>query len=259
MRTVTWLFLLAPLVVGIAAVDADGCWRGGGFCYCPPCWYPCCPFPSEPCCPPDTTPLDPLPPHPQPVTNGTTLYLQDRTYSEAFAIIWLRYPDGIYRVYRKQMIPAGTAAAANGPFYQGDHLIIETWARGTPQDWWHCRCRQLIVLVGLESTFDVIHCHYYAGPPHKQQASDGARPARIVVTLPADAKLTFDDRATRSTSEKRIFATPELAPGKNYTYTVRAEIVRDGQIHSMAQQITVRAGEETQVNMNTSEFIAAAN
>jgi len=255
MMRLTSLFLLAAAVVGLLAVDSHACCRGGGYYCCPPCWYPCCPFPCEPCCPPDTTPLDPLPLHPQPVTNGTTLFLENWTYSEAFAIIYLRHPDGIYRIYRKYFIAAGTAPKVKGPYYQGDHLLIETWSRGTQNDRWHCRCRHLVELVGLESTFDVIRCHYHAGPPHKQEASAGARPAAIVVSLPADATLIFDDRATSSTSATRVFTTPDLTPGVEFSYTLKAELNRGGEIQVVSQKVVVRAGEETRVNV---EFATAA-
>src|SRR5262249_4536033 len=57
-----------------------------------------------------------------------------------------------------------------------------------------------------------------------------AAPARLIVNLPADAKLFLDDQPTTSRATERTFITPALEPGKVYTYKVRVEIGRDGQM-----------------------------
>jgi uncharacterized protein (TIGR03000 family) len=72
-------------------------------------------------------------------------------------------------------------------------------------------------------------------------------PATILVTLPAEAKLTIDGASTKSTSASRLFQSPNLRPGRDYVYTLRAEVVRDGQNVAQEQRVTVRAGEETRV------------
>lgn len=74
-------------------------------------------------------------------------------------------------------------------------------------------------------------------------------PATIVVNLPAEAKLTIDDAATRSTSSVRVFSTPTLENSKDYFYTLKAEIVRDGQTVTASKRVAVRAGEETRVSL----------
>ncbi len=73
-------------------------------------------------------------------------------------------------------------------------------------------------------------------------------PATIEVNLPAEAKLTVDGNPTRSTSDRRTFITPALEAGVSFVYTLRAEIVRDGQNAVQSQDVTVRAGETTQVS-----------
>ena len=75
-------------------------------------------------------------------------------------------------------------------------------------------------------------------------------PAAIAVTLPADAKLTFDGQATRSTSAHRLFTTPPLQKGKNFHYSVKAEFVRAGRTISVQQEISVQAGRETFVSLD---------
>ncbi len=84
-------------------------------------------------------------------------------------------------------------------------------------------------------------------------------PATIVVSLPADAKLTVDDAPTVSTSANRVFVSPELQAGKDYHYTLKAEIVKDGKPVVITKKITVHAGEETVVSIEPTLETAAAN
>jgi uncharacterized protein (TIGR03000 family) len=76
-----------------------------------------------------------------------------------------------------------------------------------------------------------------------------AAPATIVVSLPADATLTVDGRATTSKSDVRRLATPALEAGKEFTYTLTAEIVRDGQKLVATETVTVQAGRESVVTL----------
>ena len=104
----------------------------------------------------------------------------------------------------------------------------------------------------------VRYSSYYGGgyhavaPPSTAYASAPALEATIVVNLPADARLTVDGTATKSTTSRREFVTPTLERGKEYVYTFRAEIVRDGQSVHEERQVSVRAGETTQVPFNFS-------
>ena len=42
---------------------------------------------------------------------------------------------------------------------------------------------------------------------------------------------------------------PPLQPGRSYRYTLKAEIVRDGQTLTTTRDVNVRAGQETDVNL----------
>jgi uncharacterized protein (TIGR03000 family) len=75
-------------------------------------------------------------------------------------------------------------------------------------------------------------------------------PATIVVSLPADARLMVDGKATKSTSASRLFVSPALEPGQDYFYTLKAETVIDGQAVAASKRITVRAGKETRVSFD---------
>jgi uncharacterized protein (TIGR03000 family) len=82
--------------------------------------------------------------------------------------------------------------------------------------------------------------------------------ATIVVALPADASLTIDDEPTTSTSANRVFVTPALEAGKDYQYTLKARIVRDGKTDVMTKEVTVRAGQVTQVELTAPAPTVAA-
>src|SRR5262245_29879524 len=90
------------------------------------------------------------------------------------------------------------------------------------------------------------------GDPKKKGKKEGeevSAPATLIISLPAGARLLIDDQPTRSTSGQRMFMTPPLERGYNYTYNLRATIQRDGQPVNATQQVTVRAGETTRVNL----------
>jgi uncharacterized protein (TIGR03000 family) len=75
------------------------------------------------------------------------------------------------------------------------------------------------------------------------KASDHADVATIVVRVPADAKVYFDDRPTQQTGEERTFVTPSLPPRRTFHYSLRTEVVSGGRIVSKIERVTVRAGE----------------
>jgi uncharacterized protein (TIGR03000 family) len=78
-----------------------------------------------------------------------------------------------------------------------------------------------------------------------KEAKDGevSAPAKLIVELPADAKLFIDDQAMKTTSEKRSFNTPVLQAGQAYFYDLKAEVVRDGKTYTETRRVIVRAGE----------------
>lgn len=74
--------------------------------------------------------------------------------------------------------------------------------------------------------------------------------ATIIVHLPAEAALTIDGQPTQSTSGTRTFTSPPLEPGKTYSYTLRAEMNRDGRLQNVKRTIDVQAGQPTEVTLN---------
>jgi len=72
---------------------------------------------------------------------------------------------------------------------------------------------------------------------------------KVMITLPADAKLSFNGTVAAGTGSVRTFQTPPLEPGKDYTYTLSAEVMVDGKIQTVSEKVIVRAGEETKVTL----------
>ncbi|MBM4068653.1 MAG: TIGR03000 domain-containing protein [Planctomycetes bacterium] len=83
-------------------------------------------------------------------------------------------------------------------------------------------------------------------PPPKKEKDKGEvqlNRARLIVQVPAGAKLFIDDQPMTSTSANRTFVTPVLQPGRTYYYEIRAEVVRDGRTVSENQRVILRPGE----------------
>jgi uncharacterized protein (TIGR03000 family) len=82
--------------------------------------------------------------------------------------------------------------------------------------------------------------------------------ARIQVTVPANAAVSFDGHTTTQTSAQRTFHTPALEAGREYYYTLRAEANIGGQNVIKTERVVVRAGETTRVNLDFSNSGVAA-
>jgi uncharacterized protein (TIGR03000 family) len=76
-------------------------------------------------------------------------------------------------------------------------------------------------------------------------------PANVTVRLPEDAKLYVDGVACPLTSSTRSFATPALEPGRAYHYTLKAEVVREGNTQVKTRQVTVHAGKAVEVDFGS--------
>jgi uncharacterized protein (TIGR03000 family) len=78
-------------------------------------------------------------------------------------------------------------------------------------------------------------------------ATEGKDAARVVVKLPADARLYVDDVLCPLTSKTRSFNTPELEVGRSYYYNLKAEIVREGEKRTATKRVVVEAGKQVTI------------
>jgi uncharacterized protein (TIGR03000 family) len=83
-------------------------------------------------------------------------------------------------------------------------------------------------------------------------------PATIVVTLPEGAKLMVDDVVSTSAAGTRVFSSPALEAGKDYYYTLKGEIARDGRTITTTEKVRVRAGQQSQVTLKFNDERVAA-
>jgi len=74
-------------------------------------------------------------------------------------------------------------------------------------------------------------------------------PVTVVVTLPADAQLTFDDLPTTSIGGSRLFVSPPVSVGPTFCYMLKAEIMRDGKAVTVHKHVEVHAGERIEVSL----------
>jgi uncharacterized protein (TIGR03000 family) len=65
----------------------------------------------------------------------------------------------------------------------------------------------------------------------------------LAVRVPDDAKIYVNGQATTSTGDMRQYVSRDLRTGYNYTYEVRAEVVRDGRTVEQVKKVDLRAGE----------------
>ena len=75
-------------------------------------------------------------------------------------------------------------------------------------------------------------------------------PATLVVQVPAGAKLFIDDTPSASQAAVRSFVTPPLPTAKEFTYTLKAELIRNGKTLTESKQVTVRGGQETRATID---------
>lgn len=100
---------------------------------------------------------------------------------------------------------------------------------------------------------------YAGGYPYAGYASSGyatmptqsvvENKATLIVTLPADAKLTIEGTPTTATSGRRVFLSPPLEAGKEYVYNLKAEAMINGKPTEVTRAVTVRANESTNVDL----------
>jgi uncharacterized protein (TIGR03000 family) len=88
--------------------------------------------------------------------------------------------------------------------------------------------------------------------------SGAAEVAKVLVQVPEDAKLYVDGVPCPLDSATRTFETPKIEPGRKYYYTVKAEVVRNGEKLSESRRVFVEAGRQTTVDFRNLAPVQAA-
>lgn len=80
----------------------------------------------------------------------------------------------------------------------------------------------------------------------------------IVAHVPEEAQIWFEGQPTVQKGDLRLFTSPPLTPGKDYTYTVRISWVEYGRQVSQTGLVLVRAGEVHCIDLVTLDAVAQA-
>ena len=72
--------------------------------------------------------------------------------------------------------------------------------------------------------------------------------ARVIVTLPAEARLWVDQVECPLPGAVRSFDTPDLSPQQNYAYTLRIAVQRNGQTVEESRRVALVPGERVEVD-----------
>lgn len=75
-------------------------------------------------------------------------------------------------------------------------------------------------------------------------------PAQILVRVPADARVYFDDAPTTQGGEVRLYESPPLPAGSEFWYEVRVEIGSGQEVRTETKQVAVFAGQLSQVDFD---------
>jgi uncharacterized protein (TIGR03000 family) len=86
-----------------------------------------------------------------------------------------------------------------------------------------------------------------AGLPHAR-AQAAKAPVRITVVVPADAEVFFDGAPTSQKGAERLFVSPDLEPGKTYSYEVLARWKEKGQTVERTRTVPVSSGARVRVS-----------
>ena len=83
--------------------------------------------------------------------------------------------------------------------------------------------------------------------------------AHVTIVTPPDAKLIVDGAAYPNGLSERTLETPELQAGQRYSYTMRAEVVREGRVHRQEQHVEVEAGKDVTVEFKDLPVLQSRN
>lgn len=83
--------------------------------------------------------------------------------------------------------------------------------------------------------------------------------ARVVVRLPADARLWVDQVECPLPGTVRAFDTPDLNPEQSYSYTLRVAVQRDGRTVEDSRRIDFASGQQVEVDFTNVGAVSTAS
>jgi uncharacterized protein (TIGR03000 family) len=92
-------------------------------------------------------------------------------------------------------------------------------------------------------------------PPETIAAGPALNEAEIRVRTAPDAAIAFDGHPTVQTGSFRTFSTPDLRPGKSYSYEVKVRWIQNGSPVERTRTVAVAAGETVDVDLTPSNLM----
>jgi uncharacterized protein (TIGR03000 family) len=89
----------------------------------------------------------------------------------------------------------------------------------------------------------------YYGTQTGDTAPAADRTVSIDVRVPPDAEIWFEGNKTQSTGMFREFVSPQLEPGQDYVYQMRARWTDNGQEVNKTRELRVRAGDQLSLDL----------
>ncbi len=86
--------------------------------------------------------------------------------------------------------------------------------------------------------------------PMKPPSDGPAKPAHVVIKAPANMSVSVDGQPLFRENTTETFETPDLTPGKTYSYVFTAQVIRDGQRIVLTKKVIVRAGKTSEVDFS---------
>lgn len=97
-------------------------------------------------------------------------------------------------------------------------------------------------------TYGCVGCAISAAPA---MAPAGGEAAVVVVKADPNVTIKVNGQIAPRKGNEDTYQSPALTAGRNYTYTVVAEFVRDGKTLTETKEISVQAGRRTEVDFST--------
>jgi uncharacterized protein (TIGR03000 family) len=89
-------------------------------------------------------------------------------------------------------------------------------------------------------------------------AAQADNTAHLTVNVPADAQIWVEDAKTNTSGAVREFQSPQLEPGKRYSYEIRARWMENGKEVTQTREVPVTAGARVKVTFPLSSDAAKA-
>jgi uncharacterized protein (TIGR03000 family) len=88
-------------------------------------------------------------------------------------------------------------------------------------------------------------------PPPESVGADAT--AQVTVIVPADADVFFDGQPTSETGTERVFTTPVLTAGQNFTYEIEAQWSANDQSFDRTRKVPIKAGAKVTVDFTSGQ------